>query len=151
MRFSCKLIKDDKFWLVDIPIIDAMTQGCTKEEAYEMAIDLIETFINESDFKATIHIGPNDTFEISGSDPQKMEELVLKRKNIHRNVKIYIGKQNETDFFILEEMLKRANIKYVIEESEEEINLCIIPLGNNLDDFCLLFTKEGKLDYAQAF
>ena len=33
MRFSGKIFKDGKFWLVEIPILDLMTQGKTKKEA----------------------------------------------------------------------------------------------------------------------
>lgn len=79
MRFSGKLTKDGKFWLAAIPAIDAMTQGRTKEEAYGMAADLVETFINDESFKATVHPGPGDTFEVSGSDPLKMKALAEKR------------------------------------------------------------------------
>jgi predicted RNase H-like HicB family nuclease len=80
MRFSGKLIKDGKFWLAEIPAIDAMTQGHTEEEAYEMAADLVENFINDESFKATVHPGPDGTFEVSGSDPLKMQALALKRR-----------------------------------------------------------------------
>jgi predicted RNase H-like HicB family nuclease len=79
MRFSGKITKDGKFWLANIPVIDAMTQGHTEKEAYEMAADLVETFINDESFKATVHPGPDGTFEVSGSDPLKMKVLAEKR------------------------------------------------------------------------
>ena len=37
MRFSGKIYKDGKFWLAEIPILDAMTQGYTRKNAVEMA------------------------------------------------------------------------------------------------------------------
>ena len=43
MRFEGRVKKDGRFWLVEIPAFDAVTQGRTKREAFEMAEDLIET------------------------------------------------------------------------------------------------------------
>jgi len=46
MRFSGKIYKDGKFWLAEIPILDLMTQGRTKKEAYEMVADMLEYLVN---------------------------------------------------------------------------------------------------------
>ena len=43
MRFCGKVYKDGKFWLAEIPILDAMTQGHPRKEAYGMVKDLLET------------------------------------------------------------------------------------------------------------
>ncbi|MFA5904397.1 MAG: helix-turn-helix transcriptional regulator [Desulfobacula sp.] len=43
MRFSGTIYKDGKFWLAEIPILDLMTQGRTKKEAYEMIADRMGT------------------------------------------------------------------------------------------------------------
>ncbi|MHA1666033.1 MAG: hypothetical protein ACTSW7_01510 [Candidatus Thorarchaeota archaeon] len=80
IKFKGSIYRDGKFWLAVIPIIDALTQGYTRKEACDMAVDLVENFINDEDFVATIQLNKDNTFEITGSDPQKMEELVLKRK-----------------------------------------------------------------------
>lgn len=82
MKFKGRISFDGKFWLVEIPEIDAMTQGRSLEEAQEMATDLVENFINDPNFKASISIKPTEEyfFDIIGTDPQKMRELFLKRK-----------------------------------------------------------------------
>lgn len=80
MRIPGTIIKEGKYWIVDIPILDAMTQGRTKAEAYEMAADLVENFIDDRQFKATVFPGPGNTFEVSGSDPRKLLALALKRQ-----------------------------------------------------------------------
>jgi len=41
MEFKAKIYKDGKFWLVDIPDLDAMTQGKTRKEALLMAKSLV--------------------------------------------------------------------------------------------------------------
>jgi len=46
MRFSGKIYKDGKFWLAEILILDLMTQGSTKKEAYEMVADMLESLVN---------------------------------------------------------------------------------------------------------
>jgi len=45
MRFSGSIYKDGKFWLAEIPILDLMTQGKTKKEAYEMLSDMLESLV----------------------------------------------------------------------------------------------------------
>lgn len=80
MRFSGKIYKDGKFWLAEIPILDLMTQGHTKGEAYEMVVDMLESLINKKDFKAEVFKKSKDTFEISSSEPKYMISLLLQRK-----------------------------------------------------------------------
>jgi hypothetical protein len=55
MRFSGKIYKEGKFWLAEIPILDLMTQGHTKKEAYEMVADMLETLANKKDFKVKVY------------------------------------------------------------------------------------------------
>ena len=80
MRFSGKVYKDGKYWLAEIPILDLMTQGRTKKEAYEMVVDMIETMINKEGFKVTIYRGEKDCFEVGSSEPKHMISLLLQRK-----------------------------------------------------------------------
>jgi len=54
MRFFGKVYKDGKFWLAEIPILDAMTQGHTRKEAFEMVADMLETMVNKEGFKIQI-------------------------------------------------------------------------------------------------
>ena len=80
MRFSGKLYKDEKFWLAEIPILDLMTQGRTKKEAYEMVADMLETMINKEGFKVRVYKGKNNSFEIGFSESKYMISLLLQRK-----------------------------------------------------------------------
>jgi predicted RNase H-like HicB family nuclease len=45
MELEGKIWKSKKFWLVEVPSLDAMTQGRTKKEALEMIKDLIKEMI----------------------------------------------------------------------------------------------------------
>lgn len=80
MRFSGTIFKDGKFWLAEIPVLDLMTQGRTKKEAYEMVADMMETVVNKDDFKVTVYKGKKNTFEVGSSEPKHMVSLLLQRK-----------------------------------------------------------------------
>ena len=80
MRFSGKIYKDGKFWLAEIPILDLMTQGRTKREAYEMVADMLDTMVNQKDFEITVFKGKKDAFEVGSSDAKYFVRLLLQRK-----------------------------------------------------------------------
>ncbi len=80
MRFSGKVYKDGEFWLAEIPILDAMTQGRTKKEAFEMALDMIKAMINKEGVEIDIYKGKNGGFEIASSDSSCLVSLLLQRK-----------------------------------------------------------------------
>ena len=80
MRFSGKIYKDGKYWLAEIPILDLMTQGRTKREAYEMVADMMDTMVNQKDFEITVFKGKKDTFEVGSSDVKYFVCLLLQRK-----------------------------------------------------------------------
>jgi len=68
MRLEGKLTRDGRFWLAEIPLLDAMTQGRTRKEALEMIGDWLETMINHPGFSATVHLRGDREFELSGND-----------------------------------------------------------------------------------
>jgi len=80
MRFYGKVYKDGKFWLAEIPILEAMTQGRTKKEAFVMVEDLLETLVNRPGFSVKVHPGKHDDFEVSSPDTRGMISLLLRRQ-----------------------------------------------------------------------
>ena len=80
MRFPGRIKKDGKFWLVEIPAFDAMTQGRTKREAFEMAKDLIETMAGVKGFRATVYPTGGETFEIGANRVGVLLALLLRRQ-----------------------------------------------------------------------
>lgn len=80
MRFPGRIKKDGKFWLVEIPAFDAMTQGRTKREAFEMAKDLIETMAGVKGFRATVYPTGGATFEIGANRVGVLLALLLRRQ-----------------------------------------------------------------------
>ena len=80
MRFNGKVYKDGKFWLAELPLLDAMTQGQTRKEAYAMVKDLLESLANRPGFKVTVHPGKHGDFEVSSTDPRVLISLFLRRQ-----------------------------------------------------------------------
>ena len=80
MRFEGQVKKDGRFWLVEIPAFDALTQGRTKREALEMARDLLETMANAPGFKVEVYPGRRETFEIGANHVRVLLALLLRRQ-----------------------------------------------------------------------
>lgn len=80
MRFEGQLVRDGRFWLAEIPLLDAMTQGRTRIEALEMIADWLETMVNREEFRATAHSTSKNGFELSGNDAAAMTALLLRRR-----------------------------------------------------------------------
>src|SRR5436305_9470215 len=79
MRFEGKLTRDGRFWLAEIPLLDGMTQGRTRKEAFEMIADWLETMVDRPGFRARVHARGKNEFEVSGSDAAAMTALMLRR------------------------------------------------------------------------
>lgn len=80
MRFNGKIYKDGKFWLAEVPILETMTQGHTRKEAFEMVADLIETLADKPGFKVDVIPKTRDEFEVGASDTKTLIRLLLKRQ-----------------------------------------------------------------------
>jgi hypothetical protein len=80
MRFEGKVFRDGRFWLAEIPLLGAMTQGRTRKEALIMIVDWLQTMVNRDDFMAVVHPTAGTHFEISGSDAASMTALLLRRR-----------------------------------------------------------------------
>lgn len=80
MRFEGTLVRDGRFWLAEIPLLDAMTQGRTRAEALKMIADWLETMVNRPDFRAEVYPRGKSEFEVSGNDVAAMTALLLRRR-----------------------------------------------------------------------
>lgn len=71
-------------WVIDIPLIDSMTQGYTKKEAVSMAVSLVEELLDiyfgdGAGKKAKVSASnvKNDSFFIEAEDQNKLVSLIL--------------------------------------------------------------------------
>ncbi len=79
MRLHGRVFKVGRFWLAEIPILDAMTQGRSRKEVHAMAVDLVETLANRRGFRVELHPGPGDEFELGTNDVRALTALLLRR------------------------------------------------------------------------
>ncbi|HUP63966.1 MAG TPA: helix-turn-helix transcriptional regulator [Thermoanaerobaculia bacterium] len=80
MRFEGNVIRDGRFWLAEIPILAAATQGRTRAEALLMIGDWLETMIGSRDFRGHVFPTGKNTFEVGGTDAAAMIALLLRRR-----------------------------------------------------------------------
>ena len=87
MRFEGRVWKDrgSKYWLVEVPLLDVMTQGASKNAAYSMIADAIEALVNQKGFKVDVRPLGNESFTVGSSPGSAMVALMLKRqREAHR-------------------------------------------------------------------
>jgi len=80
MRLYGRVYKDGRFWLAEVPMLDAITQGHTRREALEMVADLLETLANRPGFAVQVHPGKHDAFEVSATETKSLISLLLRRQ-----------------------------------------------------------------------
>ncbi len=80
MRFAGRVYKDGKFWLAEVPILDVLTQGLTRSEAFVMVADLLETLVDRPGFTVRVHPGADDHFEVGAPDMRPLISLLLRRQ-----------------------------------------------------------------------
>ena len=80
MRFQGELYRDGKWWLAEVPIFDATTQGRTRKEALDMIADWFITMVDRKGFSVRIHPTERDEFEVSSDDARPMISLLLQRQ-----------------------------------------------------------------------
>jgi predicted RNase H-like HicB family nuclease len=87
MEMEGKIWKDGKFWLVEVPVLDAMTQGETRKEALAMVEDLVfemarSYFKDEAgkDFVVTIVDYKKEVIGVTTNDNRLLLALSLRRQ-----------------------------------------------------------------------
>ena len=87
MELEGRIFRDGKFWLIEVPSLDLMTQGKTKKEAVEMIEDavlgLIECYFKPEigkKLKISVNEYKKDTIGILASDNKVLLALSLKRQ-----------------------------------------------------------------------
>lgn len=81
MRLQGRIFEDDGFWLVEVPILDAMTQGTSKEDALGMVKDMVETLVNRPGFSVTVHSHSRGNIEVGSDDVSGLVALIRQRRS----------------------------------------------------------------------
>ena len=79
MRVQGRIYQAGEFWLAEVPILDAMTQGTSKEDALYMVKDMVEALVNRRGFTVTVHSCPDGSIELGANDVRALVALMLHR------------------------------------------------------------------------
>lgn len=82
MKIKGRIWKEDKFWLVEFPAIDGMTQGRTRKEALAMAQDYIVCLLDGYGMakdRVAVEDEGDGILAASCANPANMVALVLRR------------------------------------------------------------------------
>jgi hypothetical protein len=86
MRFEGFLTKEGKFWVVEIPDLDLMTQGLTKSGALRMAASVVEDVVGKQGFKVQVEQLPDNKFLIDSNDTAELVALMLQRQRVKQGL-----------------------------------------------------------------
>ena len=101
MRFEVVLKKEGSFWLIEAPVLDVMTQGRTRKEAYIMLKDAVELLVDRKGFAVTLDILRRGAeVYLSANDRDQLIALMLRR-------------QRQKYGLTLQELAKRLGVKSV--------------------------------------
>lgn len=80
MILKGQIWKDKKQWLIEVPDLDIVTQGNTKNDAYSMIRDAIESLVNKEGFVAQLRRGERNEIYIGANNEGLLSGLMLKRQ-----------------------------------------------------------------------
>lgn len=86
--FNGKVWKEGKFWLVEVPALDVMTQGKSRKNALFMIGDAIEELVDERGFRVKVTLATGDEFIISANDLAPLVALMLKRQRARNGLSL---------------------------------------------------------------
>ena len=80
MRVKGRIFEDGGFWLAEVPVLNAMTQGTSKEDAVDMVRDMVETLADRPGFSVTVRSCGDGTIELDSDDVRSLEALIQSRR-----------------------------------------------------------------------
>jgi predicted RNase H-like HicB family nuclease len=86
MRFAGRVTKDGKYWSIEVPILDVITQGLSKKDAYFMIADAIEMLVDKEGFKVDVYPGKGEYFEIGSKDSATLGAFLLRQQRAKRRL-----------------------------------------------------------------
>ena len=86
--FQGHLKKTGRFWLVEVPSLDVMTQGHSRAEALVMIKDAIEGLVDVKGFSVDVDLVGARQFMVSACHPEPLFALMLKRQRSKRNLSL---------------------------------------------------------------
>ena len=83
MRLEGKIWKHGRHWLVEVPVLDVMTQGRTRADALRMIADLVETMADEEGVSVNVHPRANGLIAIESSNAALVAVVLRRQREKH--------------------------------------------------------------------
>lgn len=80
MKLEGSLRQDGGYWLAEIPLLDLMTQGMTRQDAQEMVADAIQALVGKQPFDVRVTREDGGRLEVGSSDVAVWMALILRRQ-----------------------------------------------------------------------
>ena len=88
MGVQGRIFEDGGFWLAEVPILEAMTQGTSMEDALDMVKDMVETLANRPGFSVTVHSCGDGNVELGSDDVRGLVALILHRQRTRNGLSL---------------------------------------------------------------
>ena len=72
--------KGNKFWEVEIPLLEVYTQGRSKKDALAMIKEAIELLVEKRGFRIEVIPGRGESFKVRSKDTRTLISLLLERQ-----------------------------------------------------------------------
>lgn len=80
MRLEGRIWKNGRFWLVEVPLLDVMTQGHSRKQALHMIADAIHELVASKDFSVEVTDCGSSVIEVGSTDAAALTALLLRRQ-----------------------------------------------------------------------
>ena len=80
VRLAGKIWQNGEHWLVEVPVLDVMTQGNTRADALRMIADLIATMADEEGFSVAVNSGASGVITIEASNAGPLAAVMHRRQ-----------------------------------------------------------------------
>jgi DNA-binding XRE family transcriptional regulator len=88
MKLEGKIWQDGRWWLVEVPDLDVMTQGKSRRHALAMICDAVQLLADEKGFKVRVDAGHKGYFTIETDQVGPLLSLLLKRQRIKNKMTV---------------------------------------------------------------
>jgi predicted RNase H-like HicB family nuclease len=80
IRFQGSISKDGKYWLIEVPLFNAMTQGMSRKEALHMIKDYFDCTLDNEAVHVFVQSLTGNTFELWSEPIAPLFALLLRRQ-----------------------------------------------------------------------
>lgn len=79
MQILGNIWKDGKFWVIECPTLDVSTQAESKQSAFKMMVDLVQTMVNDRKYGVSIKTAGKGGFSMTFKNPTPIIAAIIAR------------------------------------------------------------------------